>query len=261
MSISFDITATERTDAARALFGKLYTDGYTNLGVLCGADLCILGGPAHPLCWEPLATAWLGLKSRPRNYIVENLTNSMIKRGLLVEPAPGKGYYPGAPFGLSPELGILLAARARPAFIVVSHFARHLAPVSLFAIGDEREAVRGMVIEVPVAAPGKANMIVGPGPLGCTFDYLLTTPDLAALFLAGWTLAPAPIEHPSREQPPRLVSLMRTGDSPRAAHHQLSVLGNGTTAQVVGQGVTGEYDKDGLRQVMRDLISQGLPSR
>jgi hypothetical protein len=261
MSISFEITATEHTDAARALFGKLYTDGYTNLGVLCGADLCILGGPAHPLCWEPLATAWLGLRSRPRNHMIENLTNSMIKRGLLVEPTPGKGYYPDAPFELSPELGILLAARARPAFIVVSHFARQLAPVALFAIGDESEAVRGIVIEVPVAAPSRSNKIVETGPLGCVFDYLLTTPDLAALFLAGWTLAPAPIEHRSKEQPPRLVSLIHGGEGLQAAQHRLSVLGNGATAQVIGQGVTGEYDRDSLRQVMRDLISQGLHSR
>jgi hypothetical protein len=251
------MTATESTDATRALFGKLYTDGYTNLGVLCGADLCILGGPQHPLLWEPLATAWLALKSRQRNQIIKARTNSMITAGLLVELTPGKGYYPGAKFAVSPEMGTMLAARSRHTFAVVAHFTRQLAPVSLFAVGDKNDAVRPIVIEVPVAQPSGSNNIVRAGPLGGIFDYLLTTPDLAAQFLAGWTLAPAPTEHGSKEQPPRLVSLIRQGEGLESAHHQLSVLGNGTTARVIGPGVTDEYDKTGLRRVMRDLISAG----
>lgn len=259
MSIPFDMTATEHTDAAGALFGKLYTDGYTNLGVLCGADLCILGGPQHPFFWEPLATAWLALKSRPRNQILEARTNSMIKAGLLVEPTPGKGYYPGAQFAVSPELGTMLTARSRPAFVVVGHFTRQLAPVSLFAIGDKSKAVRAIVIELPVASPSRSNKTVRADPLECIFDYLLATPDLAAQFLAGWTLTPAPTEHPAEEQPPRLVSLIGPGEGLESAHRQLSVLGNGITAQVIGQGVTDEYDKAGLRRVIRDLIAQGAP--
>jgi hypothetical protein len=255
MSISFDATASERSEAARALFDKLDHDGHVNLLMLNGAELCILGGPKHPLFWEPLAASWLGSDPQPRNRMVEACTNMMIDRGLLIEEAPGSGYYPGAHFALSAELGITLAARCRPRFVISTHHSARLPTVNLFAIADEASPVRGIVLETPDMVPGTKQHAENMGPLGLLFYYVLHTPDSAAEHLADWTIRPAPVKR-FHKQPPRTVSLVRPGN-PESAGLRLSVVGDGTSARVEGLGVTGEYDKDGLRRIMGDLIAQG----
>jgi hypothetical protein len=264
MPIDFDIAAAERTDAARALFGSLTDTGHANLVTLNGAELCILGGPKHPLFWEPLATSWHRSDPEPRNRMIEACTSMMVERGLLIEESPGgkgtsdSGYAPGTQFALSPELGITLAARCRPTFIISTHHTTRLPSVNLFAIGDEATPVRGIVVEIPDAVPGTREHAESMGPLGLLFYYTLHTPGSAAEFLADWTLRPSPAKR-FQKQPPRKISLFRPGDgvTPTA---ELSVLGNGTTARVTGAGISGELDKETLRTVILGLFGRGSPT-
>ena len=256
MSIDLEIEAAERTAAARAIFAKLDDEGYVNLPVLSGADLCMLGGPKHPFFWEPLAAEWLSLRPRARNGYIEARTKGMIEGCRLIEITPGDGYRPGARYAVSPELGILLAARSRPAFVIASHFSSRLAPLSLFAVGDEIEPVRGVVMAVPVIPPDKAGKSSRPSPISDVFDHILTTTAHAAEFLADRVMRPAPTKTPSQKQPPRFVSLFRPGTGPTPVA-ELAVLGNGTTARVTGQGIDGEFDMIALSAIMLDLIGRG----
>jgi hypothetical protein len=259
MPIELEIEAAGRTAAAGVIFDRLDGEGYVSLPVLNGADLCMLGGPKHPFFWEPLATEWLSLRPRDRNGYIEARTKGMIEDGRLIEIAPGDGYRPGASYAVSPELGILLAARSRPTFVIASHFSSRLAPLSLFGVGDETEPVRGVVMAVPVRPPGKAEEFAKPSPIADVFDHILTTTGHAAEFLADRVITPAPTENRFQKQPHRLVTLFRPGDRVTPAA-ELSVLGNGTTARVAGAGVSGEFDKETLRTVLLDLFGRGAPA-
>jgi len=259
MPIELEFEAAGRTAAARAIFSRLDDEGYVSLPVLNGADLCMLGGPKHPFFWEPLATAWLGLRPRDRNGYIETRTRGMIEDGRLIEIAAGNSHHPGARYAVSPELGILLAARSRPTFVIASHFSSQLAPLSLFGVGDETEPVRGVVMAVPVAPPGKAEEPAKPSPVTDVFDHILTTTIHAAEFLADRVIRPAPAKNHFQKQPPRLVALFRPGDG-LAPAAELSILGNGATAQVTGPGISGDLDKESLRTVLLDLFGQGTPT-
>lgn len=256
--IDVSIEAAGRTEAARAIFARLDDEGYVNLPVLSGVDLCLLGGPGQPFFWEPLASAWLSLQPRARNGYIEARTKGLTEDGRLIPVTPGDGYRLGARYAVSPELGIVLAARSRPTFVIASHFSDRLAPLSLFAIGDETEPARGIVMAVPVAPPGKAQEISKPSPIADVFDHILTTTAHAADFLAGRVIKPAPARNRLQKQPPRLVTLFRSGGGLTPAA-ELSVLGNGTTARVTGAGVSGEFDKESLRTVLLDLFKRGTP--
>jgi hypothetical protein len=64
------------------------------------------------------------LGNRRREKIIEWVTEGMIKRGLLIEDSPRTGFRPpGSSYSLKPELGIMLAGRCRPAFIVLTETA------------------------------------------------------------------------------------------------------------------------------------------
>jgi hypothetical protein len=255
MTINLEADAAERTAAARAIFARLDEEGYVNLPMLCGADLCMLGGPEQPFFWEPLTTQWLSLRPRERNGYMKARTNGLVEAGRLIPVTPG-GYRSGARYTVSPELGILLAARSHPTYVVASHFSSRSAPLSCFAIGDETEPVRGVVMAVPVAPPGKAKASAKPSPVADVFDHILTTPSRAAEFLAARVILPVPGGTGLQEQPPRLVTLFRPGAglTPLA---ELAVAGDGTIARVTGAGVSGEYDSAGLRAVLLDLFGRG----
>lgn len=143
--------------------------------------------------------------------------------------------------------------------MIASHFSSQLAPLSLFGVGDETEPVRGVVMAVPVAPPGKADELTKPSPVTDVFDHILTTTIHAAEFLADRVIRPAPAKNHFQKQPHRLVTLFRPGDGLTPAA-ELSILGNGTTARVTGAGISGELDKETLRTILLDLLDQGTPT-
>jgi len=222
---------------------------------LCGADLCVLGGPKHPVFWEPLASAWLGLDAHARMRLIESRTQSLVNRSLLIEESPCVGHFTGPRFTLAPELGILLAARCRPSFIIATHPSKRLPSVNYFAIGDESNPVRAILQEIP-DIPDHEDLTRTWGPLSLVFCYRICTPAAAAGFLARWALKPLPAK-PGQEPSPRTVTLLRPGESTTSAPHQLAIHSDGTEARIDGPGVSSAHDVHGLRGIMADLISKG----
>jgi hypothetical protein len=257
MELDVDLAAAERTEAARQLIETAQSDGIVSLGVLGGMDLCILGGPKHPMFPEAVAKAWLNLGDRARKKLIEERTADMVNRGLLTKNSPA-----GHAYTLSPDLGIALAARWRPAFIVTASAGPHLRPLCLFTLGDQAEPMRGLVLEAPIPLPDndrKYSNYKKLGPLGWLYSYTLLTPSAAALMLAESVRSVPPGAPSGPRQPPYVVTLFRPGGGLTPAA-ELSVLGNGTTAQVTGAGICGELDKETLRTVLLNLFGQGTPT-
>jgi hypothetical protein len=241
-----------------ALLRGLDDNTYLPLPPLCGADLCALGDPEHQVFWEPLANAWLGLDARVRTQLIESRTRSLVNRALLTEETPGAGRLPGASsgagFALAPELGLLLAARRRPSFIVATHPSRRLPAVSYYALGDESNPVRAIVQEIP-DVPDCEDLTRTWGPLSLVFCYRLCTPAAAAGFLARWALKPLPAE-PGQDPSPRTVTLLRP-DETTSVPHQLAIQSDGTKARVAGANMHGPLDVNDLQRIMSDLITKG----
>src|SRR5581483_11877192 len=111
--------AAGRAEAARILIEAAQAEA-VDLVTVSALELCALGGPKHPLFEEAAARAWGQLGGRRREKVIEWVTEGMVERGLLIEDNPRTGFWhPGRDYSLKPELGLTLAARCRPAFIVL----------------------------------------------------------------------------------------------------------------------------------------------
>jgi hypothetical protein len=243
-----------REEQVRKLIAAAQGDGGVRLAALSAIDLCVMGGPRHPYFDEPTARAWLSLSDRRRQKAIDSATSDMIQRGLLTEgPAEaGSGTY-----SMSPELGVVLAARTRPSFIITNQVgnARFFQP-ALFALGDSDDPVRGIVVESP-AGITEASL---RDPLAAHYAYALLSLPAAARFLAEWVLRPVP---PARDVPagtPRVVTRFHPANDEEKIGYRLSIRSDGTTAQVTSdddQPAT-DYDAAGLQDVMLGLISGQL---
>lgn len=240
-----------REDAVRDLIARAQQDGGVRLTALSAIDLCVLGGPMHPYFDEPTARAWLQLSDRRRRKAIDSATSDLVRRGLLTD---GPAEAEAATYSMSPELGVVLAARTRPTFIITNEVsgARFFQP-TLFALGDAADPVRGIVVESP-AGITEANL---HDPLSAHYAYALLSIPAAAQFLAEWALRPV------RDVPAdaaRVVTRLHPQDGDGRIGCRLSVRGNGTTAQVTRNDdlPATSYDAAGLQDVMLDLIT-GLP--
>jgi hypothetical protein len=216
-------------------------------------DLCILGGATHPVFPEEVARAWLSLGDSAREKLIADRTSSMVDDGLLVKDTSD-----GHDYVLSPELGITIAARCRPAFVVTAGAGRNLRPFTFFALSDQVEPMHGLVAEVPAPPPSavRKHILKRLGPLGWVYTYALVNPDKAAYMLAEWVCKVPPDSASGSQQQPYVVSLFRAGDGITPAV-ELPVAGDGTTARVTGAGVDGEFDKEGLKGLMLRMFAQG----
>src|SRR5580704_16708307 len=207
-------TAPERSSEAQRLIDSAADVPFEELVTLSALELCVLGAPRQALFEEPVASAWTGLDKRRRGRLIEETTAAMVARRLL---APDPRQPADDIYVVQPALGIVLAARSRPAWIVLTETARpDLRPPRLFAFGDVAEPVRGVVVEEPAALP--AAVASGPaarklGPLARLYRYVLVSQDRAAQVLAEWAIAPppappatGPAAAPGTEAPARAVA-------------------------------------------------------
>jgi hypothetical protein len=263
------VAAAERTEAARQLIGQLGDTGIVELVTVSALELCVLGGPKHPLFEEPVARAWEQLGRRRRKKVIESVTEGMVERGLLIDDTPRTGFHPdGGTYALTPELGIALAARCRPAFIVITETAAsNLRTPRFFALSDQDEPVRGIVAEDPVALPaevaGDFPHVKKLGPLGRFYCYALFSRGKTAGALAAWAIDPPPQRPDVDPGSARVVSFYRRSDGRDPAGVRLRVWGDGTKARLEGPGARdqagAEYDLEGLSAVMLDLLT--VPQR
>lgn len=267
MTTDAAVAAAERTEAAAALIEQSRNSDFVELVTVSALELCVLGGPKHPLFEEPVAHAWLQLGNRRRQKLMEWVTAGMVERGLLIEDSAGfSPVHKGATYALKPALGIALAARCRPAFIVITGTAdANLRTPRFFALGDQDRPVRGVVVEEPAALPedmaGDFPHVRKFGPLGRFYRYVLVSPHMAAEALAELAISPPPQPPSAGETPGWTVSFYRRYDGRNPMSSQLTVHGDGTMARLVspgsGDNTAGvpDYDFAGLAAVMLDLIN------
>jgi hypothetical protein len=263
MTLDLDIAAGERTEAARNLIDRAQ-DGLVDLVIVTALELCSLGGPAYPLFDKMPAGAWTRLGRLPRRQVMDQATQGLVRRGLLIDttsrPSPGQ---PIETCALKPELGLVLAARRRPAFVVIVQAEDHnLRPLRLFALGDEAGTVRGFVLEatgLPLNPERHFAEVGKLGPLGWFYRYVLVSRDMAADILAQWTVSP-PMQPGASASLGWLVSA-RYPDRKNPAGYRLRIRGDGTKACLDGltHGGPTQYDVEGLHTVMLDLLTR--PSR
>lgn len=263
MTLDMDICpgAAQRTEAAQHLIARALDGELVDLAVVSALDLCVLGGAEPALLDEAVARAWKRLGGRLRDRTADAVTESLLDRGLLTDeglrtsarPRSGR-YAPG------PELGLILAARRHPWFVVRTEAeGQDLRGLRLFALGDQAEPARGLVVEAPAALPpGREAAFPGAsklGPLGWAYRYLLTSREQAAEVLARWTISP-PARTGRRRACGYLVSVSRP-DGEKSASSRVRVQGDGARAQVNGPGPHEEagHDLAGLRAVMLSLIT------
>jgi len=265
MTLDAAAAAAERTEVAVQLIEQAQHSDSVELVTVSALELCALGGPRHPLFEEPVARAWDQLGNLRRKKLTEWVTEGMVERGLLIEG--NAGFSPvskGTTYSLKPALGIALAARCRPAFIVTTETAdAGLRTPRFFALGDQDHPLRGVVVEEPAALP--ADMAGGYphvkkfGPLGRMYRHVLLSPQKAAEALAEVAISPPPQPPAAGQAPGWTVSFYRRYDGRNPIGYQLTVCGDGTRGRLVrpGRDVVGtaEYDFGGLTAVMLTLIT------
>jgi len=263
MTLDPAIAAAERTETARRLIAQSQTDA-VDLVTLSALELCVLDGPRHPVFEQRVAQAWTQVTDRRRRKITEEVTAGLVRRGLLIDGPPQRRTVQAAGgYSLKPELGLMLAARCRPAFVVLAKGERDdLRPLSLFALGDQADPTQAIVAELPTTLP-PARGARHPdtrklGPLGWTYRYALVSTANAADLLARWTMTP-PAQPGEAAPVPYLVSAYRPDRQDPAACH-LRVRGDGTQAAVDGPGAASahpeRYDLEQLRGIMLDLLAR-----
>lgn len=263
MNLDPAVAAAERTEAARNMISQAQADT-VDLVTVSALELCVLGGPKHPLFDERVARAWVQLGARRRHKVIEEVTEGMVQRGLLFDDNPQRGRWQRAStFSVQPELGLMLAARCRPWSIVVAEAARaELRTPRFFALGDEAEPVRAVVVEEPVTLPediaGSFQQVRKLGPLGWFYQYSLVSRDKAAAVLAALTISPP--RHSGEVVAPGWTVAAYYPGSRNPDGERISVMGDGTKATLdgpIGSGNLGgaAYDGEGLRAIMLHLIA------
>lgn len=177
--------AAQRTEAAQHLIARARDGELVDLAVVSALDLCVLGGTEPPLLDEAVARAWNRLGGRQRDKTADAVTKTLLDRGLLTDEGlrtsarPRSGRY--AP---RPELGLVLAARRHPSFVVRTEAeGQDLCGLRLFALGDQAEPARGLVVGAPAALPpdraGDFRVARKLGPLGWIYRYVLVSREQA----------------------------------------------------------------------------------
>lgn len=249
----------QRSDAVRELIGRAQREGELALTVLSGMDLCVLGGPGHAYFDAGLARAWQRLRPREQQKITQNRTARLVEAGQLL-PGPRDGSQP-AGYGLSPELGVVLATRCRPSFIITTEIpGSHLYQPVMFALGDEKERLRGLVAEIPASLAGGGRSPKSTEPLRVCYAYFLFTAEKAAAVLAEWTIRPVPESAGRNAEPRRVVTRYHPQDGHASIGYRVAIHGDGAQAQVETSSDTPSvgYSLEQLRTIMLDLITGSL---
>lgn len=161
-----------RTDVAAVrmiLDTPARTGKVVKLPVMGTADLCALGALGHPLLDESAISWW---NAQPDREAAARRGYDHMVRRKMIDPETRR---------VHPELGVILAARARPAFIVVIRARPDggTAPGRFLGIADETAGLHAVLGET--APPGEHKHYEELGPL---YIYELASPSKAGQTLA-----------------------------------------------------------------------------
>jgi hypothetical protein len=250
-----------RADAVRRMIARVQDEQMLIMTWLAGVELCVLGGPRHALFDQTMAQVWLGLRPRARQRLIDTHTRALVKRGLLLPEGAIHDTANVPAFALSPELGVILAARCRPGFIItIEASGTRIRQPAVFALGDETDPLRACVVETPIPAPDTPGVRAAArqlGPLAVGYAYALGTGEWTSGFLADWLIKPLPARPDLQSGAPRIVRRYHPADSGGRAGFALTVRTDGTTAHVdTGDGAAPRAcDREGLHDMMRDLMA------
>lgn len=254
-----------RAEGVRRLISQAGQDGAVALAPLAGMDLCALGGPRHAVFPDALASTWLRMKPGERDKFIGHTTTRLTRDSLLIPDARSSAQ-PG--YSMSPELGIVIAARCRPLFAVVGAVPGAVLPtVSMFALGQDPDAhllVSETLFKLPGADGGKHPKVAGTRILGCVYSYHLLRADCAATALTEWALVPTDKRRPWSREPGRILTRYQSADASHRIGYQLTVHGDGTTAQVTGgdpadPAAPRTCARDELQAVLAQLLAREYP--
>jgi hypothetical protein len=259
-----DIPGQARADDVRQLIEAAAAKP-VELEVLSGVELCVLGGPKHVLFDEQVAKAWLNARKRARDKLRELAIEGLADRGLLISDRPlerNEGSRGATDYAVNPELGIVLAAKTRPAYAALCHVeGSGLRTMKMFALGDQEQPVQAIVVELPAEyPPGRFRNAKKLGVLGALYRYFLIAPAEAPAMLAKWAIFPPP-GRPGAPDATRTVSVYSHREGRPAQVQTLSVAGDGTTAQIMGRkpgDPFGTCDLDRLQALMSILLKRAL---
>ncbi|MFL6112289.1 MAG: hypothetical protein ACJ786_13175 [Catenulispora sp.] len=223
-------TPMEREAAAARLLERAAAGETVELTVLSGLERCVLGGPSQALFEQTVMNAWNEFGEKNRAKAMDLTLDGLRERGLLLDDAPeGPGV---RSWSLSPELGLVQAARERPSYVVATDVLnKQVRCLQFYAVGDLEQPVRAIVVEQPVALPQSKSYKSAQklGPLGWMTRYLLMSEDSAVRILTDVALTPRQDEGGAY---PYDIRRFKHQDGKPATQAGLSVIGAGDTAHV-----------------------------
>jgi hypothetical protein len=250
MGPHIDTAAFVPTPAIRALLDTLDDTTFISLGVLFGADLCVLGGTTHKTCWEPLKTAWKDLDQYKRDQITEASTQAMCDRDLLISSPNGRGLEAliiPTDYRLSPKLRLLLSARESPAFMIATHHELRTPAVTYF----QPKGTSAIVQEIPE----RTSSTEARNSLDTMFSYRLSTQAFAAAELARWALKPINVPR-YKPKPPRLISFFGRAEGGRSVSYQLTIHRSGRKAHIDAPDISADFSSQQLTRFMTDVVTK-----
>ncbi len=203
------------------------------------------------------------MRRRGRKKLPAVILDGLEECGLLVCQAPAVPFAaPGgdresglADYAFSPELGVVMAARTRPALAVTCELEKVPGRYPrLYALGDEQEPVRAVIQEAPEGTPpGDFPHLHTAGSLAWFYRYDLISKPSAADFLARWALLRSQ-RHPCS---PRLITLLRRDHDSLLTVRTIAVrTDDGKTARIGPAGTGGDqYEQADLTSIMSGLLS------
>lgn len=244
--------------AARALLDQASRDGAVQLPAMSAAELCTLGAMQASLIDEDAWNWWTGKAEAEREALSSATLKFLTHRKLLDPPDPASEGPAAENVALRvrPDLGVILAGRTRPAFIVLSREGAEGTPrdMRLYGIADEEYGLRAVLAE---EATHRNAEWMGPAYL-----YLLASPAEAAMSLVRWINRPA--GRTLRRRPPKVVDVYRAnvGDGPARDHIEVTregPAGYRVTRTRAGQPAEppADCDETGLHRLLTAVMTDG----
>jgi hypothetical protein len=171
-SPAFSDSRQQDVAAVRAALDRAATSGKTTkLAMMTAAELCALGALSHPLI-DAAALSWWDAQADQEQ--VSRAAYGYLAHRKLIDPETGR---------ISPPLGLILAGRSRPAFIMLSreHPAAEPNMLHVYGIAEDPGVLRAVLVEV--ALPTSVEW-AGPA-----YEYALAGTAQAGRKLAEWAAA------------------------------------------------------------------------
>jgi hypothetical protein len=153
--------------AVRAALDGVAAGKMAELPIMSSAELCVLGALSHPVLDAPALAWWAAQADKEK---LARLVYAVMGRRKLLDPDTGRVF---------PPLGLILAGRSRPAFVLLTREKPAAEPraARMYGIADQ-SGVRAVLVERTQPNPGAWT-----GPV---YRFMLTGVESEAVALAEW---------------------------------------------------------------------------